>query len=103
MAIVRIAEFSQMFQDANAPGQIAKCPPITQQAMTSSASSAASNPFNVATRFIRVHTDGVISIDIRTTPTAVIGAPNGTMRLAANQTEYFGVNAGDAIAIITDT
>jgi len=33
---------------------------------------------------------------------AVAGASNSTMRLAANQTEYFGVNAGDAIAIITD-
>jgi hypothetical protein len=104
MAIVRIAEFSQMFQDANAPGQIARCPPLVQQAMTSTGTSAQSAVFNAATRFIRVHTDNIVSIMIGTNPVAVIGAPNGTMRLAANQTEYFGVNGGnDQIAIITDT
>lgn len=104
MAIIRIAEFSKLYADPNGPGQMAQTPAIAYQSAAITASSTTSNPFNTATKVIRVHTDSIVSIDIRTAPVAVVAAGTpATMRLAANQTEYFGVNPGDAIAFIADT
>ena len=104
MAIVHIAEFSQLLTLAGYTGQMAQTPAIAYQVLTTSASSVQSNPFNAATRSIRVHTDTVASIDIRTNPVAVVsGSAGATMRMGPNQTEYFGVNPGDKLAAITDT
>jgi hypothetical protein len=59
----------------------------------------ASAPFDPRTKFIRVHTDAICSIAIGVNPTAVATE----MRMAANQTEYFGVGANSKIAVITNT
>lgn len=74
-------------------------PVVEQTPITSGGASAQSAAFNGATRMIRIHTDGIISIAIGSNPTA----STNTMRLAANQTEYFGVKPGEKVAVITNT
>jgi hypothetical protein len=50
-------------------------------------------------RIIRVHCDSVCSIFIGPNPTATTSHP----RLAASQTEYLEINAGDQLAVIANT
>ena len=70
-----------------------------QQTVAIGGSSAQSSAFNVTTNLIRVHVDAICSINIGSNPTAT----TTTARLAANQTEYFTVNPGDKLAVITNT
>lgn len=73
-------------------------PAVTTQAITPGASTANSAAFNAATRFIRVHTDAAVQIDIGAAPNAANG-----WRLAANQTEIYGVNPAHLLAHRTTT
>jgi hypothetical protein len=74
-------------------------PAIAQQAVTISGVSAQSAAFNAKTTFIRVHVDGITSLKFGSNPTAV----TTELRLAASQTEYFGVIGGQKVAGITNT
>lgn len=78
---------------------VAKTPALVDQKLTASGSSSQSAAFNADTRLIRVHADEIVSISIGTNPTAT----TSTARMAAGQTEYFDVQGGDRIAIITNT
>jgi hypothetical protein len=99
MAFLYIWEFSDVLalsdklMAASAPGILQQTP------VAIAASSAQSAAFSGATKFIRVHTDVICSVNIGTNPVAT--AQNA--RLAANQTEYFGVWPGQQIAVITNT
>jgi hypothetical protein len=75
--------------------QIAQMPPIAEQKVTFTTSTQ-SSAFNAATRYIRVHPTSICSIAIGSDPTAT----TSTMRLAADQVEYFGVTAGHKIAFV---
>lgn len=55
--------------------------------------------FKETTRVVRVHTDAICSIAFGSSPTASVD----TMRLAANQTEYFAVNPGEKLSVISNT
>lgn len=72
---------------------------VEQTPVVIGAGSLQSAAFNGATRLVRVHTDAICSIAIGANPTATAN----TMRLAAGQTEYFGVKPGHRIAVITNT
>jgi hypothetical protein len=74
-------------------------PGLVDQKLTISGSTVQSAAFNAKTRLIRVHTDVICSIVIG--PNAI--ATTGGARMAANTTEYFGVNKGDMIAAISNT
>lgn len=78
---------------------IAGTPPVIEQTLNVGMSSAPSNAFNAKTNFIRVATDTACSIAIGESPTAT----TDNMRLAANQTEYFGVTPGQKIAVIANS
>lgn len=80
--------------------QAPKGPALAEQKLAISGSSGQSAAFNRYTRLIRVHTDVVCSISV--------GGPNPSAttnsgRMGANQTEYFSVDAGDKIAVITNS
>lgn len=80
--------------------QVMSHPPLASQTVASGGTSAAvTNAFKDDTRLIRVHTDAICSIAIGPSPTAVTTA----MRMAAGQTEYFGVMPGHKIAVISNT
>lgn len=94
-ATLYISEFSI---GATAATQVAKQPEITTQTVSIGGTSTQSAAFNGNTRLIRVHTDTICSIKIGSNPTA----STTTARMAADQTEYFEVNPGDKIAVITN-
>ena len=98
MATVYIAEFENMGSSQSGSPQIAAMPPLVEQtvAITTETDSSA---FNAKTRFIRVHADAVCSIAVGAAPTA----STTTMRLASGQTEYFGVQPGHKLSVITNT
>lgn len=100
MAKLYVTEFSNVLDLVGGPIQIAATPPIVDQTpVTIGVGSLSSAAFNAATRFVRLHTDAVCSVAFGTLPTATAN----NMRMAANQTEYFKVNAGDSVAVIQNS
>lgn len=100
MAKIYINEYGKKLGNGGAEVmQTGNEPAIAYQSVNIGASSAQSSAFNSLTRFIRVHTDAICSIKIGSNPTAVVTET----RLAADQTEYFSVEPGHKIAVITNT
>lgn len=102
MATVYVTEYARQARDAAGFTMVvADEPPLANQTVAISASSVQSSAFNASTRFIRVSTDAVCSIEIGANPTASAT----TRRMPANTTEYFGVPQGQSwkVAVITNT
>ena len=80
--------------------QAPKGPALVEQKITVSGSSTQSSAFNRRTYLIRVHTDVVCSVSVGgSNPSATASSA----RMAANQTEYFSVDPGDRIAVISNS
>jgi len=71
--------------------------PIQTDTASSTGSSAAVATVAANCNFIRVHTDGIISLNIGA------AASVNTPRMAANTTEYFSVSEGQVVNVITNT
>lgn len=102
MAVLFITEYSRQGRDASGFQMVvADEPPAANQVVTIGASTTQSAAFNALTRFVRIHTDAICSIEFGTNPVAT----TTTRRLAANSTEYFAVPLGAAykVACITNT
>jgi len=99
MAVLYINEFSVTGGRSNFDIQGALVAPIVSQTVAITAGSVASAAFNTNTNFVRVNTDAVCSVAFGSAPTATAAK----MRLAQNQTEYFSVNPGDKVAVITNS
>lgn len=101
MATLYITEFNFMGQAPNSAPQMAQEPPLAEQTVAIGVSSTPSSNFQTGTRFVRIHTDSICSIAFGTNPTATALKA----RLAANQTEYYGVPEGGSykIAVITNS
>lgn len=97
-ATVYIEEFQR---NSNVTYQAALAVPgVAKQTVAITGSSVQSAAFNAATMIIRVHADAICSIEIGgASPTAT----TTSMRFIAGQTEYFLVNPGDKLAVITNT
>lgn len=99
MATLYITEFSTLGTAGGGAPQIAAMPPIAEQTVAIGAE-ADSAALDGQTRFVRLHCDAVCSIMIGP------GNPAATtvkMRMAADQTEYFGVQAGTKVSVIANT
>jgi hypothetical protein len=81
---------------AGAATQVLAEPCIIEQQLAIGGTSVVSNPFSEHSRLIRIHCEAPCRIAIGKTPTA--GPTN--KRLAANQTEVFGVQPGHRLAVI---
>jgi len=104
MAVLYISEFSGSYQSRDTLnqsqiGQMASVPPVAQQNIAIGGSSTPSSAFGTSTSFIRVHTDAICALAFGAAPVAVATA----FRMAADQTEYFSVVAGQKVAVITAT
>lgn len=97
MATLYISEYAQLGFSPSAP--IVVEPPLVEQTVSLSGSSAQSAAFGASTTMIRVHTDAICSILIGSNPTAT----TAKKRLPADHTEYFAVTPGHKIAGITNT
>ena len=107
MATLYVAEFAGVANvgapsagNASTTGfsHIGGTPPLAEQTLSIGVSSVASAAFNAKTRMVRLHCDAVCSVAFSKSPTA--SATNA--RLAANQTEYFGVSPGSKVAVIVN-
>lgn len=102
MAVLYISEFSQLTATPNGLAAVAQQPSLRDQTVAIGSGSATPiYPFLSATKFVRLNTDAVCSIAFGAAPTASAT----TARMAANQTEYFGVpqNSNWTVAVITNT
>ncbi len=107
MATLYITEFQALGQAGlppwgygpNAPTQAAQQPPIAEQAVAIGGTSVASAAFGGATVLVRLHTDAICSVEFGSAPIATAT----TARMAAGQTEYFGVSPGMKVAVITNS
>lgn len=98
MATVYIREYLSLASALQGAPQAGQEPPLTDQIVAITGSSTQSSAFSTRTRFVRVHTDAICSVAFGSNPTAVTTAG----RMAQNQTEFFGVNGGDKLAVISN-
>lgn len=102
MPTLYITEYSRQGRDASGFGMIvADEPPVANQTVAIGGSSTQSSAFNSSTKFVRLHTDAICSVEFGANPTA----STSTRRLSANSTEYFSVPAGGSfkVAVISNT
>ncbi len=96
MALLYINEYGRLATEGAGQSVMAGVEPSRAQTPVSiGAGSLQSAAF--ATNFVRIHTDSVCFLVFGANPTAV--AQQG-VRLAANQTEFFGVVPGHVVAVI---
>ncbi len=83
---------------------IAQSPIVNAQKLTIG-SETKSTAFKPSTRFVRVHVDAICSIHIGPADTSdtYVAATTSSARMAADQTEYFGVSPGDKLSVISNT
>jgi hypothetical protein len=101
MALLYISEYTSLrIEDTGNPAPVAweGDGTIDQTPVVIGATSAQSLPFAKGTRFVRLHTDVICHIKFGSNPTAT-----AVKRMAAGQTEIFGVNPGDKVAVIQGT
>lgn len=99
MATLFITEFEDL--PGSRGGQVVqavKVPPIAEQTVAIGVSTQ-SSAFNTNTKIVRLHTDAICSVKFGTNPTAL----TTSMRMAADTTEYFYVNAAHKVAVVTNT
>ena len=99
MAKVYVSEFAGVYSQASGVTPQPRTPPLVEQTVAIGGTSAQSAAFGAATQLVRVHTDAICSVAFGANPVATAS----TMRMAAGQTEYFAVNPGDKIAVITNS
>jgi hypothetical protein len=107
MATLYITEFKGAAQQVGerswgaGPGVVsfAAQPPLAEQTVAIAGSSAQSNALSANTYLVRVSTDAICSVLFGSNPTAT----TASARMAAGQTEYFGVAPGMKVAVISNT
>lgn len=98
MAILCISEYTDLARDQNT--NLVLCgtePSRAYQQVSIGAGSVQSTAFGNTTRFVRLHCDVAARVTFGDNPTAAAGT---SMRMAAGQTEYFGVRPGQKVAVI---
>lgn len=96
MAKLYISEFANIASYSGA--QAAAMPPVATQVVDFSGGVTASSVFNRSTWVIRVHTDAICSVRFDGS-----AATTSHMRMEAGQTEYFGVQPGSKLSVISNT
>lgn len=102
MAFLYVAEFSELPISDNGTPLVGMTPAIAEQKLAVGVGSVASSAFNPLTRFVRLHTDAICSVAFAAAGATATAAVTNA-RLAANQTEYFGVQGTGTVAVITNT
>lgn len=104
MATLYIAEYSRLSGLPNTLAQMPQEPADREQTITISGSSTPSLAFAATTKAVRIHTDAVCSIKFgRGGDSADPVATAANQRLAANQTEFKGVDPNAKVAVITNS
>lgn len=97
---VYVTEYARLARDGNNFHVAAGAEPaVANQLRTVSGASAQTAAFNEQTAFVMVHTTEIVCLAFGADPTAVTTAH----RVAAGETRFYGVNAGDKLAAIVGT
>lgn len=100
MATLYLTEFTNLGRDQQRVAVQIAGPVIASQAIAFTTIGATSSAaFGAQTRFVRLHPDAICSVSLLST----VGASTGSMRMAADQTEYFAVSAGGKLSAIANT
>lgn len=94
-----ITEYVNLARDATGAIIPVGAEPATTQQVNITAGSLPSNPFGPGARLVRLHADAACRVEIGPSATAT----QASKRMAAGQTEYFGVRPGDRVAVISTT
>jgi hypothetical protein len=105
MSSLFIVEFDELVITDNAVPPFGKLNGNTHyQAVTIGASPLSSSAFQPTTRFIRLTADAACSIAYTPPGAAAVNATATTAYVAANaKGEYFGVDAGGSLSVITNS
>ncbi len=95
MSTAYIEEFIELGHNIGTSAPVGLEPAIATQTVSFTGTHGESSALNGRTKFVRVHVDGIACYLFGTAPTATTSHP----RMAANQTEYFAVPAGNALKI----
>jgi hypothetical protein len=100
MAVLYITEY----QDIDGTRQVPREPPIKEQTVAITAGSLPSAAFDFRTTMIRLSSDAICSVLVTPAGAASVTPATATSgRMAANQTEYRGVQGNQIISVITNT
>jgi len=99
MATLYVTEYQGLSTAYNDTAQAVPGTPVAIQTVAISGAAASSAPFNANTTLVRLHTDSICSFTMGSAPVATTSCP----RMAANQTEYFGVRPGQTVSVIANT
>jgi hypothetical protein len=100
MGTVNVVQLQEISNDSHGElAQIAHMPAISSENVTSSGTSAQSAAFGNNCRFVRIATDTTVRILFAANPTAL----QTSIRLLADTAEYFGVVAGQKVAVIDES
>lgn len=96
MATLWITEYTRLAYEGSGASVLVGKEPSKTQTLAIVGASGASTAFRADTRFVRMHTDTACYVGFGDAPVAT----SGSMRMAANQTEFFGVVGGHAVAVL---
>ena len=98
-----ISEFSTLpFTTNGVATNWAMCPSIADQQLPIGASSTVSLAFSTSTRFVRLQASGICSVAFGAAGSTPTASANNA-RMAANASEYFGVQGGGRVAVIQNS
>ncbi len=105
MATAYIREYADIAHTFSKTVQAGAEPAITDQTISTSGTTAASNAFNTNTRVIAISTPAAQAVAclFSATPGATPTALVTSLRLPANSMFFFGVKPGDKVALIDVT
>ena len=102
MAILYISEYAKLAIDSRGlPVMAGKEPAVATQVVSIGASTAPSAAFTSATKFVRLHCD--VACNYLFGPATPTALKDTSPRMAAGQTEFFGVVPGYMVAVIAPT
>ncbi len=98
MPNLHITEFERLVPPGSVGGQApaVTLPPIANKLVAIAGASAQSTAISGNAPLVRLHAEAACHVAVGKNPTAT----TDHMRMAAGQTEYFGINPGDKIAVI---
>ena len=101
MGNMYIAEFDRMPEPGGTVAPMFNAPPVAEQKVTTSASSASSAAFNASTRFVRIKLSDAGHLKFGTgSGEAVTATTSSAIHLEAGAYECFAVDGGAKVAVI---
>ena len=105
MAVLYITEFADItsFMQGGKLFQMPQQPPVVEQAIATSGSSASSAAFNSKTRYVRLHNDSSSAVCFLFGTGTVTAVAGTNARLSAGTTEYHAVPVGQSYKVAAVT